>query len=488
MFAPLVKATKPTASAHRGGASVPQSLRHLSRPPARLARPSPGLVQPKLRVGRVDDPLEREADRVADRVMQTPDAAVAVGPSAAAGGTVQRRCADCDEEIRRKPGGGPCCADGSAGATETAIRPLSGGTPLPAAERAYFEPRFGRDFSHVRLHADAAAGTAALSIEARAFTLGGDIAFAPGEYAPGSASGRRLLAHELAHVVQQADGSAAQPVRRKHYPSCGRRVSGFDDADDRIDRARAEALRIAAAARAAFPRLSTRTMLLADRYFHCPSSAQILAIMAAVAAIETKIPSEVRCVGAGAKDCRGFITARIFSDGVLELCPQALKEEFKKEDAGIAGEFVWAAAIEAGFDNSFLPFPNDFTVPADEAMKHAETYREFAVELAGYAQRQPSTIPCGAQDTGTQVSVPPGNPAGLRPLTGYDPSPPPGSVILTVYEDRAGHKFIYGDDLVGAQTYLPNEPKRFYLDRRIWAAPTAAEMEKMINDAPPPRR
>lgn len=78
-----------------------------------------------------------------------------------------------------------------------------GGKPLPAAERAFFEPRFERSFSQVRIHTGGQAAEAARSVRARAFTAGRDIVFGPGAYAPESASGRRLLAHELTHVVQQ---------------------------------------------------------------------------------------------------------------------------------------------------------------------------------------------------------------------------------------------------------------------------------------------
>lgn len=83
-----------------------------------------------------------------------------------------------------------------------------GGQPLPEATRAAFEPRFGYDFSHVRVHTDTPATESAAAIKARAFTVGSDIAFGAGEYAPESAAGQKLLAHELTHVVQQ-DGQMA---------------------------------------------------------------------------------------------------------------------------------------------------------------------------------------------------------------------------------------------------------------------------------------
>lgn len=82
------------------------------------------------------------------------------------------------------------------------------GQPLPEATRAAFEPRFGYDFSHVRVHTDTPATESAAAIKARAFTVGSDIAFGAGEYAPESAAGQKLLAHELTHVVQQ-DGQMA---------------------------------------------------------------------------------------------------------------------------------------------------------------------------------------------------------------------------------------------------------------------------------------
>jgi hypothetical protein len=88
----------------------------------------------------------------------------------------------------------------------------SSGQPLDSATRAYFEPRFGHDFGDVRVHADALAAQSADAVHALAFTLGQDIVFAAGRYRPETPGGRRLLAHELTHVVQQAGQTAgAQP-------------------------------------------------------------------------------------------------------------------------------------------------------------------------------------------------------------------------------------------------------------------------------------
>jgi len=84
----------------------------------------------------------------------------------------------------------------------------SPGRPFDAASRAFFESRFGHDFSEVRVHADDEAAEAARMLDAHAFTLGTHIVFGEHQYAPGRSEGRHLLAHELTHVVQQASGSA----------------------------------------------------------------------------------------------------------------------------------------------------------------------------------------------------------------------------------------------------------------------------------------
>jgi hypothetical protein len=176
-------------------------------------------IQAKLTTSQPGDAHEREADRVADAVMRMP-ASEATGKSTVAStalpGKVQRLCTECEEEQKHK-------AIPQVQRKEQAVDtpPLTssvaasiqnlrgGGSALPAGTRAFFEPRLGADFSDVRVHTGTRAEEAARSIGARAFTLGHDIAFARGQYSPKSGEGRRLLAHELTHVVQQ-NGSQAQ--------------------------------------------------------------------------------------------------------------------------------------------------------------------------------------------------------------------------------------------------------------------------------------
>ncbi len=87
------------------------------------------------------------------------------------------------------------------------------GTPLSTPTRAFMEPRFGQDFSRVRIHTGERASQSAHAIHATAYAAGSHIAFAAGEFAPDTSRGRHLLAHELAHVVQQPDGAASRPER-----------------------------------------------------------------------------------------------------------------------------------------------------------------------------------------------------------------------------------------------------------------------------------
>lgn len=83
----------------------------------------------------------------------------------------------------------------------------SPGQPLDSATRAYMEPRFGHDFSGVRVHTDTQAAESARAVNALAYTIGRNVVFGAGQYAPGTTAGQRLLAHELAHVVQQREGA-----------------------------------------------------------------------------------------------------------------------------------------------------------------------------------------------------------------------------------------------------------------------------------------
>ncbi len=169
-------------------------------------------VQPALKVGAAHDPFEAEADRIADTVMKMSDSDVKAPPSAHAADGLD----DPDVlpmRIRRATAVPDEAAFELTGPAETGVKSVlnGGGSPLPHSERNFFERRMGYDLGAVRVHNDPAAAHASRAINAKAFTVGGDIAFGEGAYKPGTPDGRKLLAHELAHVVQQ--GAAVQTKR-----------------------------------------------------------------------------------------------------------------------------------------------------------------------------------------------------------------------------------------------------------------------------------
>jgi hypothetical protein len=167
-------------------------------------------------VGQPNDPLEHEADRVADKVMRmpAPDAVTTSAPP-----QVSRKCVACEaeeeEKLQRKEAG---TTEGVASEVPASLHEVlrSPGQPLDAATRAYFEPRFGQDFSGVRVHVGSEAATSARGLNALAYTIGNDIFFAEGQYSPYTSQGARLLAHELTHVEQQSQHGFA--VQCDHPP------------------------------------------------------------------------------------------------------------------------------------------------------------------------------------------------------------------------------------------------------------------------------
>jgi hypothetical protein len=124
---------------------------------------------------------------------------------------------ECEEELHRKPknhegefqgGAGPSSRSNVPPPLEANIRSVRGRSePLTASQRAFFEPRFGTDFSAVRVHTGPGADELARSLDARAFTVGSQIVFGRADYNPGSSAGLNLLAHELTHVIQQRSNS-----------------------------------------------------------------------------------------------------------------------------------------------------------------------------------------------------------------------------------------------------------------------------------------
>lgn len=180
------------------------------------------IPQTKLTVDQPRDKYEQEADKIAGQVMQMPGAQFlrGAGLSEQIKGThIRRQCSICEKEARtrlkeeqetlRTKGVSGDVPSATPDLESSIIALKGGGQPFTASVSAFFEPRLGYDFSHVRIHTSGRAAEAAQMINARAFTISRDIFFGQGEYQPDSNQGRRLIAHELTHVMQQG---AARPL------------------------------------------------------------------------------------------------------------------------------------------------------------------------------------------------------------------------------------------------------------------------------------
>jgi len=172
--------------------------------------------QPKLNINSPSDDYEKEADATADKVMRMQQPFIQAKPLSIT--SVQRKCAHCEEEEkqmqRKEMNGNAATADHNL---ESYIDNLNGGgQSLPDEVRSFYEPRFGYDFSNVRVHTDSVAAKSAQSINALAYTSGNNIVFNSGQYFPATDAGKRLLGHELTHVIQQASFNTLTKIQAQH--------------------------------------------------------------------------------------------------------------------------------------------------------------------------------------------------------------------------------------------------------------------------------
>jgi len=185
-----------------------------------------GQIQAKLKIGQPNDKYEQEADRVAEKIMIMPAST----------------CTSCEEEERLQPKLAdeisPFVQPQETEEEEEVIQPKRVtnnktkvtletenyivrtrglGNPLPYPTRAFMEERFGLDFGPVRIHADSEAARMARALNAEAFTYGRDIYFGEGKYRPETTEGKKLLAHELTHVVQQRGGTQTAIIGKHSF-------------------------------------------------------------------------------------------------------------------------------------------------------------------------------------------------------------------------------------------------------------------------------
>ena len=193
-----------------GGQPLPESVRAYFEPRfgydfSRVSVHStgPGMIQTKLKINEPGDPYEQEADWLAEQVMRMEEP------------EVQRQPDEEEGEEILQPKELPDRSNEVTPALSSSIQSLrGGGQPLSENDRAFFEPRFGRNFSHVRVHPVAKAVESAKAVNALAYTVERHIVFGAGQYASGTREGRHLLAHELMHVTQQ-DGKQEMMQRQQ---------------------------------------------------------------------------------------------------------------------------------------------------------------------------------------------------------------------------------------------------------------------------------
>ncbi len=153
-------------------------------------------LQAKLKINQPGDVYEQEADNLAEEIVRQ-----AAPPAESSHNPTRRSGKQAFGHLQQKPGMGT-----QAGPVPAAVPYAPGtsaGKPLGAHTTSFMEPRFGYDFSQVRIHDDERAAASAAAINAYAYTVGNNIVFNKGLYAPETERGKKLLAHELAHVVQQ---------------------------------------------------------------------------------------------------------------------------------------------------------------------------------------------------------------------------------------------------------------------------------------------
>jgi hypothetical protein len=176
----------------------------------------PDTIQPALNISQPGDAHEQEADRVADEVMRMPDTFGAHASEAlpAARDSVEQH----ELKLERKENGNAIQSAEGFSPPGFNQQP-SGGAPLEPQARTFMEQRLGHDFSHVRIHRSAEAAQSARTVNALAYTVGSNIVFGQGQYAPETHEGKRLLAHELTHVAQQGGGTHRPSLIQRQAPA-----------------------------------------------------------------------------------------------------------------------------------------------------------------------------------------------------------------------------------------------------------------------------
>lgn len=286
---------------------------------------------------------------------------------------------------------------------------LRGGEPLPSSQRLPMETAFRRSFTGVRLHTDAQAGQLARSLHARAFTVGQEIAFAPGQYRPGTPLGDVLLAHELAHVAQQSGNQAVgAELRPAANPAATRSVYAYlETAADQAALAALAGGRAAAAQPAVPHGLELQRCGGSDQpeyatTFTVPAGAQIAPGMSeAQPGVEEDIYYNL--------DAHAY-TARIDGDGdeqrELQLCLRSIRED----------RFHQLAEVEIGLEqiSSHTARSARFPVPTEVGRGGGDFHPRILVATDGYDPTRLQITEWGGIGAVAEIFPPERTSTGLR--------------------------------------------------------------------------
>ncbi len=294
---------------------------------------------------------------------------------------------------------------GSSDLRQSAVPPIvhevlrSAGRPLDPPDRAFMESRFGHDFSQVRVHADTRAGDSARTLEARAYTVGRNVVFAAEQYAPGMAEGRRLLAHELTHVVQQsspADNSGRvvmrqpKPVKTKFSGCTGNQPNQIDSAVHDAKAALGKASSVIGSAYGKPSSLKGASKQLLLDHFHTTSRDDLLKILRTYISVEQafeaglKFQCETTCPKSAAGNVCGYAynTQWFGGRGPIHICFDTAGCDFAATVTNnqVALVIHEAAHRHAGIDDKVYNWdPKYATLSAKDAMDNADSYAWFAV-------------------------------------------------------------------------------------------------------------
>jgi hypothetical protein len=439
--------------------------------------------QAKLEVGLPGDHFEQEADRVADRVVGGSAAgAGAIRPASVS--TLRRACADRGPDDERTIQRAPAATTVPA-SPATDLPSIGPGRPLSPAARGYFEPRFGRAFDDVRIHAGPEANASARAVRARAYTVGHDIAFAAGQYAPETTEGRRLLAHELTHVVQQTgatarlqrqpagqDPTVAGPGPLPTLPSW----NGCDPGrHSSLDAELAEAIEWVTGALADLQRSNrpiTTTGAL-RRYLTPDATAVTDTIIPKLELIRDDLrlgPANFRCETGANCDAR-HPGADAWSGNPITLCPGY----FDADHLGRVTLLVHEAAHNAGLGGDVYewkwPFPG---LDDAERLGNADSFAAF-VRSNRYPLLPPVQRPMGI-NVGVGLTT---GPEGVNYVVSAEYDPVVARRVFRVFDLHLGERVDFdtsgrfiGSLALGPRIFSPIAPgrTRLFLDLRVGAA------------------